>query len=58
VASGSVVIPPLSQAIVIGKIRRGSIRDVPREVVVEPVSVGTPGAYVARVEPSLYSVGV
>jgi hypothetical protein len=49
VASGSVVIPPLSQAILIGKIRRGSIRDVPREVVVEPVSVWTPGAYVARI---------
>jgi transposase InsO family protein len=55
VASGPVVIPPLSQAIVVGKIKRGSIRDVPREVMVEPVSVGTPGAYVARVVSQVYT---
>ena len=49
VASGPVVLPPLSQRIVIGKMRGWSSLKVPREVLVEPVGIGTPDAYVARV---------
>ena len=53
-ASGPVVLPPLSQGIV-GKMRGRSNLDVPLEVLVEPVGIGTPGAYVAQVASRIYS---
>jgi len=55
VASGPVVLPPLSQGIFVGKIRGKDNLDVPREVLVEPVGMGTPGAYVARVASGVYT---
>jgi hypothetical protein len=55
VASGPVVLPPLSRGIVVGKIRGKDKLDVPREVLVEPVGIGTPGAYVARVASGVYT---
>jgi hypothetical protein len=55
VASGPVVLPPLSQGIVVGKMRGTSNSDVPREVLVEPVGIGKPGAYVARVASRVYT---
>jgi len=55
VASGPVVLPPLSQGIVVGKMRKTGDLDVPREVLVEPVGLGTPGAYVARVPSRVYA---
>ena len=55
VASGPVVIHPLSQGIVVGKMRGRSSLEVPREVLVEPVGIGTPGAYVARVSSRVYT---
>jgi hypothetical protein len=42
-----VVLPPLSQGIVVGNMRGRSNMDVPREVLMEPVRIETPGAYVA-----------
>jgi hypothetical protein len=45
----------LSQGIVVGKMRGTSNSDVPREVLVEPVGIGTPGAYVARVASRVYT---
>jgi len=55
VASGPVILPPLSQGIFVGKIRGKNNLDVPREVLVEPVGMGTPGAYVARVASGVYT---
>jgi len=55
VASGPVVLPPLSQEIVMGKMRGKDSIDVLREVLIEPVGVGTPGAYVARVASLVYT---
>jgi hypothetical protein len=55
VASGSVVLPPLSQGIIVGKMRDRSSMDAPQEVLVEPVSIGMPGAYVARVVSRVYT---
>jgi len=55
VASGPVVHPPLSQGIVIGKMRGRGIHEVPREVLVDPIGIGTPGAYVARVASPVYT---
>jgi hypothetical protein len=49
VALGSVVLPPLSEGLVIGKIEKPNGVDLPREVLIEPLGLGTPGAYVARV---------
>ena len=55
VASGPVVIPPVSEGIVVGKIRgRGSLA-ISREVLVEPAGIGMPGAYVARVASRVYT---
>jgi hypothetical protein len=34
---------------VIGKIEKGNGVDLPREVLIKPLGLGTPGAYVARV---------
>jgi hypothetical protein len=48
VALGSVV-PPLSEGVVIGKIEKYNRVHLPREVLAEPLGLGTPGAYVARV---------
>jgi hypothetical protein len=48
VASGSVAFSPLSQGIVVGKMRSRGNMVAPRETLVEPVSIGTPRAYVAR----------
>jgi hypothetical protein len=39
----------------VGKIRGKDNLDVPREVLVEPVGLGTPGAYVARVASGAYT---
>jgi hypothetical protein len=40
---------PLSQGLVIGKIDKYKGVNLPREVLIEPLELGTPGAYVARV---------
>jgi hypothetical protein len=45
----SVVLPPLSEGLVIGKIEKYYGVNLPGEVLVEPLGLGTPGAYVARV---------
>ena len=55
VASGPVVLPPLSQGIVVGKLRCKEKLDIPQEILVEPVGIGTPGAYVARVASRVYT---
>ena len=55
VASGPVVLSPLSQGIVVGKLRGRSILEVLREIWVEPIGIGTPGAYVARVVSRVYT---
>ena len=47
VVSGPVVLPPLSQEIVVWKMRNRNNFGVPLEVLAEPVGIGTPGAYVA-----------
>jgi hypothetical protein len=49
VALGSVVLPPFSEGLVMGKIKGDYGRDLPGEVLIEPLELGTPGAYVARV---------
>ena len=46
-ASGLVVVTQLSQGVVVGKRRVWNNVDVPQEVLVEPVEIGMPGAYVA-----------
>ena len=38
-----------------GKMRGKDSLDVPQEVLIEPVGVGTPGAYVARVASRVYT---
>jgi len=48
VATGPVVLPPLSKGLVAGKIRDRSSLEVPWEIFVEPVGIGRPGAYVTR----------
>jgi hypothetical protein len=55
VASGPVDLPLLSQGIVVGKMRKKGNLGVPWEVLVEPVGLGTPGAYVARVASRIYT---
>jgi hypothetical protein len=55
VASGPVVLAPLSQGVCVCKIRGKDNLDVPREVLVETVGIGTPEAYVARVANGLYT---
>jgi len=55
VASGPVVLPPLSEGTVVGKIRGRCSLAIPREVVVEPAGIGTPGAYVAQVASRVYT---
>jgi hypothetical protein len=49
VALGSVAIPPLSEGLVIGKIKGNYGGDLPGEVLIEPLGLGTPAAYMARV---------
>jgi hypothetical protein len=49
VAHGSVVLPPLSEGLVVGKIEKYDGVDSPREGLVEPLQLGTLGVYVARV---------
>jgi hypothetical protein len=41
--------PSLSEGLVIGKIAKNNGVDLPREVLIEPLELGTPGAYIARV---------
>ena len=55
VASGPVVLPPLSQGIVVGKMRGRNNLDVSWKVLVKPVGMGTPGAYVALVASQVYT---
>lgn len=43
------MLPPLSEGLVIGKIEKKYSDDLPGEVLIEPLELGTPGAYVARV---------
>jgi hypothetical protein len=45
VALGSVVLPPLSEGLVIGKIKGNYGGDLPGEVLIVPIGLGTPGAY-------------
>jgi hypothetical protein len=47
VALGSVILPP--EGLVIGKIKGNYGGDLPGEVLIEPLGLGTPGAYMARV---------
>ena len=54
-ASGPVVIPPMSEGIVVGKIRGRDSLAISREVLVEPAGIGMPGAYVARVASRVYT---
>jgi hypothetical protein len=49
VAQEPIVIPPLSEGLVIGRIEKGNGVGLPREVLIEALRLGTPGAYVARV---------
>jgi hypothetical protein len=58
VASGPVVLPPLSQGIVVGKPRCKEKLDIPQKILLEPVRIGTPGAYVARVASRVYTRGI
>jgi hypothetical protein len=44
VALGSVVLPPLSEGLVIGKLKGNYGGDLPGEVLIEPLGLGTPGA--------------
>ena len=55
VASGPVTLPPLSEGIVVGKMRGRCSLDIPQEVLVEPAGIGMPGAYVARVVSRVYT---
>ena len=55
VASWPVVRPSLLQGIFVGKMRGRNNLDVPQEVLVEPVGIGTPGVYVARVASCVYT---
>lgn len=43
------MLPPLSEGLVIGKTEKKYSDDLPGEVLIEPLELGTPGAYVARV---------
>ena len=54
-ASGPVVLPPLSEGIVVGKIKGRCSLAIPWEVLVEPAGIGTPGTYVARVASRVYT---
>ena len=54
VASGPAVLPPLSQGIFVGKMTDRSGPEIPREVLMETVGIGKPGAYVARVASRVY----
>jgi hypothetical protein len=47
VAEGSVVLPPRSEGLVIGRIEIKNWADLPGEVLIEHLGLGTPGAYVA-----------
>jgi hypothetical protein len=49
VAQEPIVIPPLSEGLIKGKIEKSNGVDLPQEVLIEPLGLGTPGAYVARV---------
>ena len=49
VALGSVMLPPLSEGLVIGRIEKNHQEVLPGDVLIEPLGLGTPGAYVARV---------
>jgi hypothetical protein len=49
VALEAVVLPPLSEGLIIGKIKGNYGVDIPGEVLIEPLGLGTPGAYMARV---------
>jgi hypothetical protein len=44
VALKSVVIPPLSEGLIIGKLKENHGVDLPGEVLIEPLGLGTPGA--------------
>lgn len=44
---GSVILPPGSQGLVIWKLAKQGAVDVPQEILIEPIGLGTPGAYVA-----------
>ena len=46
---------PHSHGILVGKIRGKDNLDVPREVLVEPFGIGTPGVYVAQVVSGVYT---
>ena len=54
-ASGPVVIPPMSEGIIVGKIRVRFSLAISQEVFVEPEGIGTPGAYVARFASRVYN---
>jgi hypothetical protein len=56
VAHGPIDLPPLSERITIGRIEKYSGADLPQEIV-EPMGLGTPGAYVARVASRVYTQG-
>jgi len=50
VCAQMVAIPPKSRAVVMGRLSRGGqVQNLPRSVVVEPVTTQNPGVYVARV---------
>jgi hypothetical protein len=49
VALGSVVLPPLSEGLVIRKIKGDFGGELPGKVLIEPLGLGTPEAYMARV---------
>jgi hypothetical protein len=55
VAQEPIVIPPLSEGLVIGRIEKSNGVELPREVLIEPLRLGTPGAYVARVTSRVFS---
>jgi hypothetical protein len=57
VALGSVVLPPLSEGLIIGKIEKTEGIELPREVLVEPLGLGTPGAYLAQVASRVLTSG-
>jgi hypothetical protein len=55
VAHGSVILLPLCEGLVIGKVVNKNKLEIPREIIVEPIGLGTPGAYVARVASRVYT---
>jgi transposase InsO family protein len=57
VAQEPIVIPPLSEGLVIGRIERSKGVELPQEVLIEPLGLGTPGAYVARVASRVLTPG-